>query len=139
MEDNGVIFDIKNINVAALEARTVYCGGPMTGYPNDNYDAFNAAAAQLRAEGFKVYNPAEHERLTGLTWFDFMKKDIPLVCKSDMLMLLPGWQDSKAARLEVLIATQLRIKIFEYETRKQIFPSFTFRMDLYESVQRSES
>ena len=38
----------------------VYIAGPMTGLPDFNYPAFNAAAAKLRALGLEVLNPAEN-------------------------------------------------------------------------------
>ena len=37
----------------------VYCSGPMTGHPDHNIPAFNAAAKRLREQGHFVVNPAE--------------------------------------------------------------------------------
>lgn len=37
----------------------VYLSGPMTGYPNFNFPAFNERAAEWRREGWDVFNPAE--------------------------------------------------------------------------------
>ena len=39
--------------------RRIYVAGPMTGLPELNYPAFNAAADRLRARGWHVENPAE--------------------------------------------------------------------------------
>ena len=36
-----------------------YIAGPMTGRPNNNFQAFHAAAANLRGQGHEVVNPAE--------------------------------------------------------------------------------
>ncbi len=40
--------------------KTIYISGPMSGLPECNYPAFNAAAAHLRALGYSVENPAEN-------------------------------------------------------------------------------
>ena len=37
----------------------IYVAGPMRGYPEFNFPSFHAAAAQLRAAGHTVFNPAE--------------------------------------------------------------------------------
>ena len=39
----------------------VYLAGPMAGYKDHNFPAFNAKAAELRALGHEVFNPAEIE------------------------------------------------------------------------------
>ena len=36
--------------------KRIYIAGPMTGLPDFNYPAFNAAAARMRALGFEVEN-----------------------------------------------------------------------------------
>ena len=42
----------------------IYLAGPMRNYPRNNFPAFDAAAAKLRADGHEVFNPAEHDRKT---------------------------------------------------------------------------
>lgn len=41
------------------DARVIYLSGPMKGYPESNYPLFRQVAADLRADGHRVYNPAE--------------------------------------------------------------------------------
>lgn len=43
----------------------IYVSGPMTGKPEFNYPAFNAAAKRLRDEGHFVINPAELSAIFG--------------------------------------------------------------------------
>lgn len=40
----------------------IYLAGPMSGYPNFNFAAFDFAARKLRDLGFGVFSPAENER-----------------------------------------------------------------------------
>ena len=43
-----------------------YVSGPMTGYPDLNYPAFDSFTADYRRKGHIVISPAEHDR--GLRW-----------------------------------------------------------------------
>lgn len=54
----------------------IYIAGPMTGLPGLNFDAFNAKAAELRARGWHVENPAEHGIQEGATWSDYLRHDM---------------------------------------------------------------
>jgi hypothetical protein len=90
---------------------TIYISGPMTGLPDLNFPAFNAAAAQLRAKGFTVVNPAEFGEGEGKEWADYMRKYIKALMDCDMVATLPGWADSKGACLEVGIAVALGMRL----------------------------
>ncbi|MGE5607641.1 MAG: DUF4406 domain-containing protein, partial [Bacillota bacterium] len=50
--------------------KPLYLSGPMSGLPEHNIPAFNAAAARLRRLGFCVVNPAEYPHTTtpGTSW-----------------------------------------------------------------------
>lgn len=86
---------------------TLYISGPMTGLPALNFPAFHEAARQLRAVGYKVINPAEHDEEPGLPWEHYLRKDIRLLMDCDAVALLPGWENSRGARLERDIALAL--------------------------------
>lgn len=88
----------------------IYVCGPMTGLPEFNYPAFAAETARLRALGYDVVSPAEINP-NGGTWQECMKKDIAQLMTCDLLAKLPGWIDSRGARLEILLAQQLEIKV----------------------------
>lgn len=81
-----------------------YLAGPMTGYPDLNFPAFHAAAASLRALGLHVVNPAELNPDPGADWKDCMRTDIAELVHCDGIVLLPGWEGSKGAKLERHIA-----------------------------------
>ena len=90
---------------------TIYISGPMTGLTDLNFPAFHAAAAQLRAKGFTVVNPAEFGEGEGKEWVDYMRKDIKALMDCSMVATLPNWIESKGARLEVGIAVTLGMRV----------------------------
>ncbi len=79
----------------------------MTGIPEFNFPAFHAKAAELRAQGFDVVNPAEHDEEPDRTWAEYLRKDIRLLMDCDSIWLMTGWSKSRGARLEHHIATEL--------------------------------
>lgn len=107
----------------------VYISGPMTGRPNHNKPAFYAAAALLREAGHIPVNPAEVCAQLGATeWTDCMRADIKALCDCDAIALLPGWEMSQGAQLELHIAHRLGLAIGPLETyigREQVVPHNT--------------
>lgn len=101
----------------------VYTVGPMTGYQEFNFPAFDQAAAKYRALGYEVINPAEHDReqgldVTGMTGdprelegrFDLKEAllwDLHQAADADGIILLPGWSRSSGARAELALAAAL--------------------------------
>lgn len=93
----------------------VYISGPMTGLPELNFPAFNAAAAALREAGFEVVNPAEINPDGRKTWAQCMRADIRELCTCDALALLQGWEGSQGAHLELQLAHRLGMTIAPVE------------------------
>jgi Domain of unknown function (DUF4406) len=92
--------------------KRIYVSGPMTGLPELNFPAFNATAESLRAVGHVVTNPAELNP-DGASWHDCMRRDIVALMDCDTVATLPGWEHSKGARLEVLIAERLGMTVVD--------------------------
>lgn len=93
----------------------VYLSGPMSGLPGFNYQAFHAAAARLRELGLDVINPAETAGgVTHLPRDTFMRVDVGYVQASDAVVVIPGWQASKGAKLECILAASLGKPILAY-------------------------
>lgn len=100
------------------DVKSVYLAGPMRGYDQWNFPAFDAAAADLRAWGFEVVSPAEMDRDIG---FDeradaplpdgFMegalRRDIEALLKVDAIVLMPGWRASSGCAIELTVARAL--------------------------------
>jgi hypothetical protein len=115
-----------------------YIAGPMTGIPNFNFPAFNAAAAHLRSQGHEVFNPAERDiarhggvdisegnlkgdptlaaKVHGFSLREALADDTAFICKeADAIAMLPGWENSKGARAEHALAIALGHSILYLE------------------------
>lgn len=91
-----------------------YIAGPMTGYAEFNHPAFHAKAAELRAAGEDVINPAEHDAEIGLDqpWDSYLRRDLVLLAeRCDKIVLLEGWEKSNGATLERYVGEQLGMTI----------------------------
>jgi hypothetical protein len=89
----------------------------MHGIPLFNYPAFHKAAATLRDFGYTVINPAEnHDGRTDLPLAEYFKLDLPQVCESDGVVVLPGWRNSKGAGVEVHLAEHLNKPVLRFDT-----------------------
>ena len=88
----------------------VYISGPMTGLPEYNYPAFNAAEKELRDDGHEPINPARHGFIGGYEWADYMRLALVDLSRAEAIHLLDGWENSRGARLERLIANCLGIE-----------------------------
>ena len=92
--------------------KSVYLSGPMTGIPKHNFPAFHDAATELRSMGFRVVNPAEINSVPGAnSWEQCLRNDIKALCDCDAIILLPGWEGSRGAHLEVHIAHRVGMQI----------------------------
>lgn len=104
-------FFATGVTLQAARANRVYVAGPMTGVADFNYPAFNAVAAQLHTLGYEVENPADHGIVDGAQWADYMAYDLTRLGLCGVIALLPDWEKSKGAKLEVLIAERLGMTV----------------------------
>lgn len=95
------------------EPSGIYVAGPMTNLPEFNYPAFYAAEEQLRAAGHeRVVNPATlGDGGTGRPWGFYMRQGITGLLTCTEVALLPGWEYSPGANLEVHIAQSLKMVV----------------------------
>lgn len=121
-----------------------YIAGPMSGIRQFNFPAFDAAAEKLRAVGFEVVSPAElddpeHRALAlasetgdpaeidakvGVTWGDFLARDVKLIADSGVqaIFVLPGWETSRGAMLETFVGVLAKLPIIAADTLWLISP-----------------
>lgn len=101
--------------------KNIYLSGAMTGHKDWNREAFNEAARYLRKQGARVFNPAfkaptgeaeEHsaymirdlheltEHMDGKPYYDYLAQ-------------IPGWEHSRGAQVELIVAKACGIEVFE--------------------------
>lgn len=102
----------------------VYIAGPMQGYPQFNFPAFDEAAAYLYAQGIElVVNPAQLDRDAGFdpdrdpVTPEFIQKaidrDLEALKSCKSIVMLDGWRNSTGAKAEHALAKWLGLDIYE--------------------------
>jgi hypothetical protein len=89
----------------------VYIAGPMTGLPDLNYPAFQAAAAELTARGYDVEDPSTNTNPTPDDYHGWLRAGLAQLIRCDAIALLPGWEASGGARLEVNVGATLGLRV----------------------------
>lgn len=85
----------------------IYISGPMTGMPDMNMPAFNAAEDRLVEAGFDVESPSSIKLRDGASYEDYLRAALQMMLMCDGLAMLPGWRKSKGARIEYQVAKAL--------------------------------
>ena len=93
----------------------------MSGKEDFNFPAFFAAAKILQEEGHEVFNPAQKDIdewgdletvKKKANYRDCMRKDLNCILDwAEGIALLPGWEDSKGANIEKLLAEALKLQV----------------------------
>ena len=89
----------------------VYLSGPMSGMQELNYPAFNAVANDLRSKGIHVENPAENSPPSCGTWQGWMRLALLQLARCDAIYMLPGWENSRGAKVEHGLAVALGFEV----------------------------
>lgn len=96
----------------------IYISGPITGVP-DYADKFNHAQNELTVKypTATLINPLFVEHPPFADWIDYMKADIKALLDCNAIYMMKGWQKSKGATLEFIIAKHLDMTII-YEDKE---------------------
>lgn len=112
----------------------VYIAGPMRGYEGWNFPAFDAAEAAWRAQGHIAFSPAATDRALGYGpdypsdrnhLSHVILADIAAILAADAVAVLPGWERSQGATVEVSLAQFLGLPIYDAATGDRVFPVTT--------------
>jgi hypothetical protein len=94
---------------------TYYLSGPMSGYADSNFPAFEKAAHELRAAGLTIVSPHEKGSETAdANYLDLLREDVRMICDCQAMILLPGWPTSSGSRLELAVALGLKMDVYFY-------------------------
>ena len=110
-----------------MAQRVLYVAGPMRGYADFNFPAFDEAAARLRQAGYRVVSPADLDRACAFLPTDtpsvdrqlvarFLMRDLAEIAHVDGIALLDGWGSSAGVKVEVSMANALGIPVTSIET-----------------------
>ena len=110
---------------------TIYIAGPMRGYEDGNFPAFDRQARVLERQGWVVINPAEMDRQEGeppnghlefdpTTDYedqefmrDALKRDCVAICdKCTAMYMMSEFETSRGAKTEWHLAKALGLKIY---------------------------
>jgi len=108
--------------------RVAYLSGPMTGYENYNYAAFESAAKLLReTDEWYIISPHENDRgSTHNKRSYYLRMDYTTLVHGkvdeydgrlkvpEYVIVLPGWESSAGCNMELQIAKDLELPIHEY-------------------------
>lgn len=94
-----------------------YLAGPMSGYEEYNYPAFERTYQALLADGIKVESPHKipwpEQTLDGdELWQTMMRKAITMLLGCTGIILMRGWIDSRGALTEYNIAVALNMPVY---------------------------
>ena len=121
------------MSLQQLRGKRVYLAGPMSGIKDFNFPAFHNAASDLRDLGVVVFSPAEEgygdgdpetgETPTEEEYRKFLATDVEYIVRhAQAVVVLPGWETSRGAKLEVQTANYLRLPVVEWETGRTLYP-----------------
>lgn len=100
----------------------IYVSGPMTGYPLYNFPAFDEATKHLREAGYLVISPSEnYGGAHDLPRKEYIRLDVGALLDVDQVVVLPDWESSRGACLEIAIAQELELPVLEYPSMTPVY------------------
>ena len=105
----------------------VYIAGPMRGIKDLNFPAFDEARDKLADMGYIVFSPADLDRaagvhhtavesdLTAKQLRDIISRDVAAVLNANIVVVLPGFEESTGTAAELSVARWAKKPIYLYE------------------------
>lgn len=92
----------------------VYISGAISNRdPEEVRKEFERVEKLLSSLGLEAVNPLANGLTDAHTWREHMRADLHLLLECDKIVVLPGWRESKGARLEVFVATELGMEVMQ--------------------------
>jgi len=113
-----------------MRRKKVYIAGPMRGHAEFNFAAFDAAKARGTEKGFECISPADLDRASGFDatgtglrgtdeefprerLLEAIRRDFDALAECDAIALLPGWENSRGAIMELMWADLLGLEVLD--------------------------
>ncbi len=93
----------------------IYLAGPMTGLPEHNFPPSTPKPRAYAASGTRSRTPPSTARFRASSGPTTCGSDLQKLLTCQATALLPGWMDSKGARLEFTVATNLGMRALHAE------------------------
>lgn len=112
--------------------KKVYISGAITGMPNKNKEEFKKYEDKFINLGYEVINPhnifsdEEVERIESMDisedekWCIFLKEDLIQMLKCDFVAVLPNWEHSRGANLEIKTALGVKMPVINAKDLQEI-------------------
>ena len=104
-----------------MKKNRIYISGPITDIENGNFDEFDKAEFYYTQNGYIVENPhrsaqvvrdvAIDMRADTPAYRDFLAYNIMVISECDIMVVLPGYKESKGSQFEVAFAAHCNIPI----------------------------
>lgn len=100
--------------------KKIYISGKITGIEEKAEKIFEATEHSLKTKypDAEIINPIKLPHNHDKTWESYMREDIGALVKCDAICVLDNWRSSRGARLEVIIAKELKIKFVRAINKK---------------------
>lgn len=91
----------------------IYISGKITGLSPDTCERlFSEAENRLKGFGFEPVNPLKNGLPDNSSWEQHMGRDIELLLGCNAIYLLDNWTTSRGARIELAVAMQFDLVVF---------------------------
>lgn len=101
-----------------FKGKVVYIAGPITNDLSHYKVKFEMARIYLTALGAIVLDPSflpeglkSHEA--------YMRITLPMLAEADCIICLPNWEESKGTRMEIVLAHELKLPMYEFLTSSE--------------------
>lgn len=89
----------------------IYLSGPITGQDLEvTKTLFNSAQEAYEQNGHTVFNPFNNGLPDNATYFEHMRADLAMLLQSDVVVFLPGWENSRGCLVELQVASACGIR-----------------------------
>jgi len=92
--------------------KKIYISGPISGRSlEEAKDEFSRYAKKIGSMGMNPVNPFYNNVKDDAPWETHMKADLKIMLDCDEVHMLPGWEKSKGAKIELRVAKDMGMTI----------------------------